>query len=232
MIGALLIVLVALIVFAISYGLLRFFISQARGDSTEIKKQLDRELKEREEVIESLVHLYGEMVDLDKCREALQKVSSAEESLKAERGRVTITMAELETVETRLRELEEIERELEASGLETKEELNILERKYKDLTGKNSSLKQSIADNSSMWDGTLSEVQANTELHTELLNAKSQLAATEERIQSLMVQIEQGNEQYFNLKRRYDALDIEYAQLYEKFSEAEQMASGANKPQQ
>jgi hypothetical protein len=34
------------------------------------------------------------------------------------------------------------------------------------------------------------------------------------------MQIEAGNEQYFILKQVYDALDIEYAQLYEKFADA------------
>jgi hypothetical protein len=34
-----------------------------------------------------------------------------------------------------------------------------------------------------------------------------------------MGEIQKGNDQYFILKKRYDALDIEYAQLYEKFAE-------------
>ncbi len=53
---------------------------------------------------------------------------------------------------------------------------------------------------------------------------KAELLQTLERIDMLLVQIEQGNEQYFIMKRRYDALDIEYAQLFEKFSEAESAA--------
>jgi len=54
----------------------------------------------------------------------------------------------------------------------------------------------------------------------------SQLTMAEEKIDTLILQIEIGNEQYFTLKRRYDALDIEYAQLYEKFSESEAMSGG------
>ena len=69
--------------------------------------------------------IYGKMVPFPDLAEKVLETRSYEESLKAERGRITITQAELETVETRLRELDEIERELEASALETKEELNI-----------------------------------------------------------------------------------------------------------
>ena len=47
---------------------------------------------------------------------------------------------------------------------------------------------------------------------------KSQLISTQEKIDTLITQCEEGNQQYFILKKRYDALDIEYAQLYEKFS--------------
>jgi hypothetical protein len=35
----------------------------------------------------------------------------------------------------------------------------------------------------------------------------------------LMNEIQVSNEQYFNLKRRYDALDVEYAQLYQQLTE-------------
>ena len=77
------------------------------------------------------------LVPLQEVRRLVGEIVVIQEALRAERGRTTISQAELKTVEGRLRELEEIERELEASGLETKEELNILEKKHKELTQKN-----------------------------------------------------------------------------------------------
>jgi acyl carrier protein phosphodiesterase len=38
----------------------------------------------------------------------------------------------------------------------------------------------------------------------------------------MLNQIQDTNEQYFNLKRRYDALDVEYAQLYQQLTEQQQ----------
>jgi chromosome segregation ATPase len=143
------------------------------------------------------------------------------ESLKAERGRNTITQAELETVEGRLRELEEIERELEASGIETKEELKILNKKERELSNKNDALKEEIAASMQKVGELMSQMQVSAEMQAQVDEMKVDLLQTQDKIAMLLQQIEQGNEQYFILKKRYDALDIEYAQLFEKFSEAE-----------
>jgi len=35
----------------------------------------------------------------------------------------------------------------------------------------------------------------------------------------MLNEMQQNNEQYFNRKRRYDALDVEYAQLYQQLTE-------------
>jgi chromosome segregation ATPase len=158
------------------------------------------------------------MIDVGSIRELISELGGLEESLKAERGRITITQAELETVETRLRELEEIERELEASAIETKEELNILKKKEKELRSKNDELKQRIAEATGGLEKLLSEVELSSQAQEQMTAMQTELLATQEKIDVLILQIEQGNEQYFILKKRYDALDIEYAQLYEKFS--------------
>ena len=203
--------------------------NQSAGGA-DAKIQEERTLKS--DLARKLNELYGEMVDVATAREKVKEVINAQESLKAERGRITITQAELETVESRLRELEEIERELEASGLETKEELNILEKKQKELASKNNQLKDQIATSTAQWDQLLKEVENNAIVAERVQMARAELISTEQRVLTLMMQIEEGNDQYFILKRRYDALDIEYAQLYEKFSEAESMINAGQKKEE
>jgi len=212
-------------------ALLYRFKSAAGSQSSEAETTVAEELSLKRGLSEKLRELYGSMVDTNAARNKIREIKALQETLKAERGRITITQAELETVETRLRELEEIERELEASGLETKEELTILEKKHRELNGKNDVLKTKIADSMQEWDKLLKEIENNSQLLERAQAAKTELVNTEERVSTLMLQIEQGNEQYFILKRRYDALDIEYAQLYEKFSEAEQAVSSAREKQ-
>ena len=173
-----------------------------------------------------LEELYSGMIELPALATKAKDLRSAQEALKAERGRITITQAELETIEARLRELEEIERELEASGIETKEERNILAKKEKELATKNEQLKQQIQASTQQLDQLLGQIELSTQVMEQIQNMKTELLTTEQKIMDLLLQIEQGNEQYFILKQRYDALDIEYAQLYEKFSEAEAMMGG------
>jgi len=192
-----------------------------QGDENDLLKQVEQIVKTRTDQKDKLVQIYEGMVDLGTLQDLVQELHSIEEALKAERGRITITQAELETVESRLRELEEIERELEASGLETKEELNILQKKQAELESKNKALKKKLNEAVSQIDQLLGELEDNAQATEQITMMKTELLQTEEKVDMLLVQIEQGNEQYFILKRRYDALDIEYAQLYEKFAELE-----------
>ena len=165
--------------------------------------------------------LFSEMVGADELVAKAREFQSLQESLKVERGRITITQAELETVENRLRELEEIERELEASGIEAKEELKILERKEREIREKNNALKDKINQSMAELDRVLGEIEVSAQIQEQIENMRTELLRTQQQIDTLLLQVEQGNEQYMILKRRYDALDIEYAQLYEKFAEVE-----------
>jgi hypothetical protein len=51
---------------------------------------------------------------------------------------------------------------------------------------------------------------------------RADLLKSEQQVETLMNEIQKGNEQYYISKRRYDALDVEYAQLYQQFMEQKQ----------
>jgi chromosome segregation ATPase len=228
--GTVIVIVVGLVEGAAAIGVLYMLLKKLNTNSTGGGGGALAALEERHALVTGLrsrfEELYGGMVDLPSVAAKVKELKSAQEALKAERGRITITQAELETIETRLRELEEIERELEASGIETKEELNILNKKQKDLASRNEALKQQITASVEQLDQLMGQVELTTQVQEQVQNMKGELIQTEQKVTDLLVQIEQGNEQYFVLKQRYDALDIEYAQLYEKFSEAEAMMGG------
>jgi len=180
---------------------------------------LSDEVQQKRKLRETLSALESEMVDPNEVKGAARNFLIARESLKAERGRVTITQAELETIEVRLRELDEIARELQASMTETKEEMKILQRKEGELSNKNQQLKTQIADSLSKMDSIMSDIEMTAQMQEHITRMKAEIVKAEEQIETLLTQITAGNEQYFVLKKRYDALDIEYAQLYEKFAE-------------
>jgi len=198
-------------------------VSKRKTDMRKSLSILEDELKQRSDIRTQIKGYYEQMVSVVDIYDQYQEVKGIQDALKAERGRLTITQTELETVEGRLCELEEIERELEASNTETKEEMKILAKKEADLKAKNEALKNQIAASVSQMGQVLTELTLTTAQQEHVDRMKSELVRTEEKIESLVVELKQMNDQYVTLKMRYDALDIEYAQLYEKFSDAEAM---------
>ena len=220
-------IVLAIIEAGVFVALLYQFGLKKLGKSTEGIKQVKSDLEANEKLLQQMRDLFGQMVDIGTLRSKAEEYKTLQEALKAERGRITITQAELETVEVRLRELEEIERELEASGLETKEELNILNKKREELNNRNSALKNQLTASLEQIDSIVQEIELSSQMQEQVDIMKAELVQCQQKIDLLLLQIEQGNEQYFILKKRYDALDIEYAQLFEKFSETEAASSEA-----
>ncbi len=179
------------------------------------------EVELKRELWEQVRNLSLKMADPKELAEVVKRFTVARESLKAERGRVTIAEAELDMIEVRLRELEEIHRELEASTTETKEELRILERKEGEMRLKNDQLRTQITETNVKIETLLREIELSAQMQEEVVNLQAELLRSEEQVETLLNEIQRGNEQYFILKRRYDALDVEYAQLYQQFNEGQ-----------
>ena len=150
---------------------------------------------------------------------AVKKYQVAKEFLKEEQGRYVIAQAELDSLENRLRELDEAARELEASSTETKEELKIIEKKQNDLKSKKEDLRTQIDDSTKKIEELVVEIELSTQMRERVLRMKSELLKAEERIGTTMVEIDRLNDQYFTMKKKYDALDVEFAQLFQQFSE-------------
>lgn len=215
------IVIFGLVGAAVVFGVMYAMIMKRKSDVMRSLKQLEDQLSEKQALLNSTEELFSQMVELPRAQLKVRELLAIQESLKVERGRITITQAELETIETRLRELEEIERELEASSIETKEELRILQKKQKELAAKNEALAQQIEESKDEISKLSKEIEISAEMQAEIDKMQSQLEQSQSQLATLLLQVEQGNEQYFVMKKRYDALDIEYAQLYEKFSESD-----------
>lgn len=145
-----------------------------------------------------------------------------EENIRAEKGRLTITEAELEAVDTRLRELEELKRELEVSNMDAVKELDMLRSQEREISQKNLALKEKLQESLEQLDLLLGMLQNSTVVVEKLTKAKTELLNTEAKCAYYEEQIAKINNKYMGLKKAYDALDIEYAQLYEKQQSAEE----------
>jgi chromosome segregation ATPase len=184
--------------------------------------QVREELAIKRELWSRLESIRQQMANPRDYEKATSDANVARESLKAERGRVIIAQAELESVEVRLRELDEVNRELEASALETKEELKVLQKREGDLKTKNEELRVQIADSTTKLAALMSEIEMSVQMQEQVKMMRADLLKSEEQVETLMNEIQKGNEQYFIAKRRYDALDVEYAQLYQQYIEQKQ----------
>ena len=173
-------------------------------------------IKTRESVLRELAEVNLGLVAQDDYQAKKDSVSNHEEQVRAENGRLAITKAELEAVDTRLRELEEVFRELEASSIEASRELEMLRSQSRDIADKNEALKKEVEDAQFQVDLLLGQLAESHALSGYLKSAKSDMVETQEQIEYYNEQISSLNETYSNLKKAYDALDIEYAQLYEK----------------
>lgn len=189
---------------------------KVRQDELKLKKDLLTEL-----ALTSLGYCTDE--DLKGSKES---VMALEERLRSQKGRLTITEAELEAVETRLRELEEIERELESSSIEAGRELEMLRGQEREFTDRNGHLQQMIDATEIAIDLLTTQLAEVPDLANRIKRSKQLLAEAQEKIGWYSTEISNVNRKYMDLKRAYDALDIEYAQLYEK-----QNALMANQPQ-
>lgn len=191
---------------------------EARSANQSIKE----ELVLKQELWGRIEAIIAEMADPVEHEQISADATRAREALKAERGRVIIIQAELESVEVRLRELDEVNRELEASGLETKEELKIFQKRESELKTKNDELRVQIADSTTKMEALMSEIEMSVQMQEQVKIMRADLLKSEEQVETLMNEIQKGNEQYFIFKRRYDALDVEYAQLYQQHIEQKQ----------
>lgn len=213
-------VVLIVIVFLIGFGVIYMLLGKRfSADDEQLKRNL-QVLKEEEEtkvgILRELAEISLGYVTPEYFSQLDEQIKAAEEDLRAEKGRLTITEAELEAVDVRLRELEELKRELEMSGIDAIRELELLRAQERDIAAQNDALKNQLRSSLEQLDSLLEVLASSAEAVERLQSAKKELLESETKTQFYQEQIALLNQKYMGLKKAYDALDIEYAQLYEK----------------
>jgi chromosome segregation ATPase len=177
---------------------------------------LVEEINQKKSLLSALSTLilgYCTETDLKQIKE---EQSSLQETLRIELGKLAVAEAEMASVDKRLRDLEELTKELEASKLEHDKELEILRDQERAIKKETEALRQALEKSLSSLDQLLAELSHSQGAVSALNSAKADLISTEEKIRFYEDEILKLNSKYMQLKRGYDALDIEYAQLYER----------------
>ena len=199
-------------------GTVVLMMTKIRERKEVLEKNLDilqQATEERKKLIEETADLALGLVSGDALEGVEAKLKELQEQIQAEQGRLTITQAELDAIESRLRELEEFEREFEASQIQSSREVDMLRKQDVDIGEKNGEIKERISE----LQNTIGEFES--EIRDENFNnsygaLKEELSETDQKIDEITQVISDLNQEYVGLKHTYDALDIEYAQLYEK----------------
>ena len=185
---------------------------------------LKEEIETRRGILEKIgQHSLG-LTSADTIEALNSDLVRSEDELRSEQGRITITQAELDAIESRLRELEEIERELEASSIEASREVEMLRSQERDVRARNDALRAQLESSMLQIDNLLNQLQSSHAAQEQLTRLKGELIETQEKTEWYTEEICKLNEKYLALKKAYDAIDIEYAQLYEKHNALEAAA--------
>lgn len=194
------------------------------NSQTENLSRAKEELETKTKLTNKLASLVLGLTTTEKVKEAEDGLSDFESILGAEKGKQAIAEAEIEALDIRLRELEELRRELEVSNMDAIKEVEMLKAQERDMSNKNLGIQDQLKSSLDQIDILMDMLSNNVKAQEELNKSKTQLIEVEKNITFYEQEITKINKQYVALKRAYDALDIEYAQLYEK--RQQQMENG------
>lgn len=216
-------IILIFLIFAGSTGAVVYRISSQVGERKSVLMNnltvVKEEIVQKRKLLEELAKLSLSYESASIIEKVKAEIAVEEENQRAEKGKLTIAQAELEAVDLRLRELEEIERELETSSLEAAKEVEMLRSREREIQARNVRLREQLENSLIQFERLLHELATSQDAVNKLTAAKGDLIETQKKIEYYDQEISTINHKYMGLKRAYDALDIEYAQLYEKHSQ-------------
>lgn len=174
------------------------------------------EATQKKEILGQLADIAAGMVSPEIVHEAEKQRDEVVERLTEVKSEIAAVEAKQLIVESRLREIEELEREMENNSIEAQRELELLRDQEKTMREETERLRQRVNNSVEMLEQLLVELSSSQSAVEKLTSAKTELLNTESKIDYYSEGISQLNSQYIELKKGYDALDIEYAQLYER----------------
>lgn len=202
-------------------GYLTFFLMKGGNQSGEIEKEVEKASSSLQDLLARLESVKPRVVEIIQVLPLVKELQSLDEELKSKNVKVSIALSELEAVEFRLQELDEIRREVEVSAAEIKDELRAFQEREAELRSRREELESMLQASVEKMSTITSELSMSAEMQIQIERMQGELVSTQDQCDKLLGQIQQGNEQCIAMKQRYNALDIEYALLYERFARLE-----------
>ncbi len=144
------------------------------------------------------------------------KLQLLKDNLSTEEGQLSIAKAELEAFSRRTTELDAMADELKNSSTDSGAELEMLQSQERSIAERNEVLRSELEKVYVEIDSLVQALTASEQTVDLLTRARTDLGEAQTRLTTAQDGIAALNKSYVGLKKSYDALDIEYAQLYEK----------------
>lgn len=202
-------------------GYLTFFLMKGGNQSGESEKEIEEAFRSLQDLLARLEAAKPRVVAINQVLPLVKELETLDDELKNKNVKVSIALSELEAVEFRQQELEEIRREVAVSAAEIKDELRALQEREAELRSRREELESMLQASVEKMSTIASELSMSAEMQMQIERMQGELVSTQDQCDKLLVQIQQGNEQCIAMKQRYNALDIEYALLYERFARLE-----------
>jgi len=179
-------------------------------------KNLEGEYSKKKSILENLAVALPGLISAEDIEAKRGELSEFETLITTTNSKCAIAEAEIDALDIRLRELEELGRELEVSKLDALKEIEMLKAQERDMSNQNEAINTQLTNSMEQIDFLLDVLNANVEATEQLNKIRSEMLEVEKKTNYYEEEINKINQNYVGLKRAYDALDIEYAQLYEK----------------
>jgi chromosome segregation ATPase len=185
------------------------------GQEDNLTTALD-ELEKKQSYLKELLEISLSLVRPEDLEELDKMLSDIQANIEAMKGKATITQTEVDAIEIRLRELGELKRELDVSNMDAIREIEMLKSQERDLQTQNEILLENLVSADNQIDILFNMFPDNEEIKNTFTQTKNSIQEIQSKLGFYQNEIATINLEYVALKKAYDALDIEYAQLYEK----------------
>ena len=148
----------------------------------------------------------------------LKELSFLETKKRRENDEASITEAreKVEALKKKIADLDSLTEELKASLIESSKEMDMLRTQERELRDKSETMKVELEQVMTKLEQLLKDFSSSQEVVQTLNKIKEEILTCQEKMYWYQEKISEINMNYMQLKRVYDALDIEYNQLYEK----------------
>lgn len=188
-----------------------YYVYKRDPNGSENQTSVIETFKTLEEELETLESEIRSLIPAEDAVEIVSLLDEYDNIRKLERSKLNIANLEVTSLENRLREFSDIEQELESSSIETKEIAKGFRATLEEVKQKIEALRQT----SPIFE------EAVTKLGLENAPGVSVINDYLNKYDEFFDSAEKSIEVICSLKSRFDALDIEFAELFEKFGELE-----------